>query len=182
AEHNVPDQAAFEAQLAGLGLTPQAYQAEVRELLLERWVAHRLLPPEERPPDAAAAGERGSVAAMDALVTHMRDRLARVPVVRDGARCEERWPNFYLEHIALTGLAPEDERAVRLAIGRWLGGRSLVLDAPGVLPQGFVSAVASVFAPRGLRARLTPREEVGALRITVALSPTEEHPAMETPR
>lgn len=119
---------------------------------------------------------------MDPLVTRMRDRLARVPVVRDGARCEERWPNFYLEHIALLGLVPEDERAVRLAIGRWLRGRSLVLDAPGVQPQEFVSAVASVFASRGLRARLTLGEEVGALRITVALSPTAERRAMETPR
>lgn len=147
---------AFEAGLVAENMTLDAYRAAIRTQLIELRVA------------AWMSLDR------DELAMRLRDRYARVATVGAGARCFESWPAYYLEEVVLVGLAPADERALRLSLARRLRGAALSLGAPGVLPGMWRDAVEEVFAPRDLAFQYAILSEGPTLEIRVTLAPSPD--------
>ena len=159
----------FAAALATSHLTLGTLRARFEDQIRETKVGLLLAPRAF----GGAASEAMMTRAADALAAQIRDRLARVAVRREGGRCEETWPRFYLEQIEIEGLAPADEHAVRLALARRLEGGAVSLGMCGTIPSSLAQAVSSVFRARGLEARLASREDGDRLHLGVTLSRRE---------
>ena len=94
-----------------------------------------------------------------------------MPVARQGVRCTESWPAYYLDQVRFEGLSPDDDDAARAAVARHLGGERVSLGIEGTGPRLVRSALAELYAVRELEPRLTVLEEGAVLRLRVTLSP-----------
>jgi predicted aspartyl protease len=156
----------FDAALAQRHLTLAALRLRLEDQLLEARVTQLADPDSFRGGDASAMTR-----AIDVVAARLRDRLARVPLRRTEGRCDEAWPDFHLERVALEGLHGSDADAVRLALARVLEGATVTLGVTGTLPSEIGAAVGGVFRARGLDARVAAREDGDTLRLTVTLVP-----------
>lgn len=161
------DPQSFAAWLASHGETLSTLRAKAGDALLEQWLAARVIALD---PALRARVQRDPSGAIDALLDRMRDRLARVVLARSEARCEERWPAYWIEQIDWRGLDATQVTTARRALARVLRGGRVVFDATGVLPGSVSDAITRALATPTREATVVVSEEGARLALRVSFA------------